>query len=188
MEPQTSKTGINILLILAIILISASIVVTATKKKTTVPVTTKDSAATTTAPVVSIQISTAPATTTDQTNSVMTSTSTATTSVALVNTTWTWVTTISQGKTISPKKQDAFTMMLTANGNVNGTTDCNKFSGTYKLSTTTITFGALASTKMFCEGSQELDFTSKLQGVKKYTVDKNNILSITDGTTTVTFK
>ena len=146
MEPQTSKTGINILLILAIILISASIVVTAT--------------------------------TTDQTNSVMTSTSTATTSVALVNTTWTWVTTISQGKTISPKKQDTFTMMLTANGNINGTTDCNKFSGTYKLSTTTITFGALASTKMFCEGSQELDFTNKLQGVKKFT----------DGTTTVTFK
>lgn len=86
--------------------------------------------------------------------------------------TWIWErTTMNDGAVITPNKTDAFTITFTEDGRVSGTTDCNNFSGSYtQPAPEQITFSPLASTKMFCEGSQETEFTSKLQDVIGYVV------------------
>ena len=43
-----------------------------------------------------------------------------------------------------------------------GTTDCNNFSGSYKVDGNQLTFGEFAATMMYCEGSQESDFLKSL--------------------------
>ena len=63
---------------------------------------------------------------------------------------------------IKPKKYGDFTLVFTKDGKVSGKTDCNSFGGTYEFSSGTITFGPLASTLMYCEGSQEADFIKML--------------------------
>lgn len=86
--------------------------------------------------------------------------------------TWVWErTTMNDGTIITPEQADAFTVTFTEDGRVSGTTDCNSFSGTYtQPAPGEIAFGPLASTKMYCEGSQEAEFTGKLQDVSGYSV------------------
>ena len=194
MEPSTPKTGINILLILAILLMSASLATTYFKKPVQTPATTvtqntpavKEA---TTTPTATTQTETA--TTTATTSQVITSTATTSataTPLTLTSKKWVWMSSLSQGKAVTLKKQDAFSLTFATSGVVSGTTDCNRFSGSYKQSSTTVTFSPFASTKMFCEGSEEGVFLKELQNIKKYTIEKNNLLILTDGTTTVTFK
>lgn len=50
------------------------------------------------------------------------------------------------------------TLLFEANdGKVNGFAGCNQFFGTYNLSSDTLSFSQLGSTKMFCEQSQDLE-------------------------------
>lgn len=80
---------------------------------------------------------------------------------------WRWVQTLlSDGTRIEPRKPEAFTITFSEDGRVSGTTDCNGFAGAYTLQENQISFGPLASTKMYCEGSQETDFTSRLAEVQ----------------------
>jgi heat shock protein HslJ len=185
MEPSASKTGINILLILAIVLISASIVRTYIKKETTKPVVTAptieikkpvitESVATTTVPI---------ATTTETVKPVVTINI-----PGFTDKKWTWVNVSTKGKVTVPKKAGDFTILFNATGTASGTTDCNSFFSNYKAGTSTLSFGMFGSTKMFCEGSQENEFIAYLQAAKTYTLSKTNILTITDGTSTMTFK
>lgn len=82
---------------------------------------------------------------------------------------WKWVRTqMSDGALDSPIRQDAFTITLGADGKVTGTTDCNRFFGNYTLQENQLSFGPLASTKMFCEGSQETPFLEALSRVRSY--------------------
>lgn len=194
MEPSTSKTGINILLVVAIILMGASLFATYTKKPA---VNNVQAVATTTpkAPEIVTPAETATtseASTTTATSTLATSTTpTATTTLSIKGFTdkkWTWVNTTTKGKTTLPKKVEAFTITFNTDNTLKGTTDCNTFFGNYKIETAKISFGMIGSTKMFCEGSQENDFLSNLQGSKKYSIGMNTILTITDGTTTITFK
>ncbi len=94
--------------------------------------------------------------------------------------TWKWVRTqMSDGALDSPRQPDAFTITLGADGNVTGTTDCNRFFGAYTLQDNQISFGPLASTKMFCEGSQETTFLKALSQVRSFlTVEKQLVLEL----------
>lgn len=76
---------------------------------------------------------------------------------------WVWTSTqMSDGAVVSPKKANVFTLTFTADGRVSGTTDCNSFGGTYDISNGEIMFSPLASTKMYCDGSQEQQFTDMI--------------------------
>ena len=82
--------------------------------------------------------------------------------------TWTWVHALySDGRTVTPKQPGTFTLAF-LNGRFSATTDCNRMSGSYTTTKQTIVFGQMASTKMYCEGSQESDFASLLESAQAY--------------------
>lgn len=88
-----------------------------------------------------------------------------TTPVTLGGTSWVWKeSTAADGTSVTPNKSDAFTITFTTDGTLQGTTDCNGFNGVYTQADTTITSGPFAMTKMFCEGSQEMEFTTFISG------------------------
>lgn len=82
---------------------------------------------------------------------------------------WGWEkTSMKDGSELVPQKPESFTLTFSEDGSFSGTTDCNNFSGTYTLSSDgIIAFGPFMSTLMFCEGSQETEFTSRLSEAEK---------------------
>ncbi|MFY7918487.1 MAG: META domain-containing protein [Chryseotalea sp.] len=59
---------------------------------------------------------------------------------------------------------------------VNGLTGCNRFTGTYKQKQNQITFGAIASTKMYCSGSAENFFLQVLKDANAFELRNENLL------------
>jgi heat shock protein HslJ len=82
---------------------------------------------------------------------------------------WSWVKTqMNDGKIITPKKANTFTLTFSKDNKVSVTTDCNGMGGTYAVQGKKITFGPIMSTKMFCEGSQEGEFAGALANISSY--------------------
>lgn len=95
----------------------------------------------------------------------------------VTNRTWKWMSTkMSDDTTIVPKKNLAFTIHFNDNQTVNGTTDCNSFGGNYTAADGKLAFGSLASTLMYCAGSQEADFLEGINAVESYILTTNNKL------------
>ncbi len=95
---------------------------------------------------------------------------------------WTWRETVSSsGEVVTPNKADAFTLMFTADRTMKGTTDCNGFSGTYSVFGWKLTFGSLMSTLMFCEDSQETEYTNAVSGTESFSFNKEGNLILTLG-------
>lgn len=66
----------------------------------------------------------------------------------LTNRTWKWVRMqMSDGTLDSPIQQDAFTIIFSEDGQVNGTTDCNSFFGSYTQQENRLSFGQFGTTK-----------------------------------------
>jgi len=101
----------------------------------------------------------------------------------LTNTTWVWREAILiSEETISPKIDDVFTIKLTPDGKVSGTTDCNSFKSEYTTEAQSINFSSFVSTKMFCEGSQEQEYIGMLSMSTSYTFDVlGNLILIFNG-------
>ena len=91
----------------------------------------------------------------------------------LASSTWVWQKTVmADGSIVTPAQASAFTVALSTDGKLSGTTDCNGFFGNYSLgSDGFITFGPMGSTMMFCENSQESVFTGAVSKTTKYAVD-----------------
>ncbi|MFA6601625.1 MAG: META domain-containing protein [Candidatus Paceibacterota bacterium] len=82
--------------------------------------------------------------------------------------TWNWVrTTYNDGRVVTPKR-DTFTLTLKADKIFSAKTDCNGVGGEYAVSGNKITFTKMMSTLMFCEGSQEQDYSKMLGEVESY--------------------
>ncbi len=82
---------------------------------------------------------------------------------------WKWVKTLyNDDKEVFPKQKDTFTAMFTKEGGASFTTDCNTMNAQYTATGTVLSFGPMMSTKMFCEGSQELEFGAMLGEVDSY--------------------
>lgn len=82
--------------------------------------------------------------------------------------TWKWInTTYNNDTELVPKEVGVFTLTFT-DGKFSATTDCNNMTGSYEVEENKITFGAIASTRMFCEGSQEQDFSAMLGEIQSY--------------------
>ncbi len=89
---------------------------------------------------------------------------------------WQWVgTEMKDRKRVVPKKSDTFSITF-KDGNISGTTDCNNFSGSFKLNEDKLSFGAFAATLMYCEGSQDGEFEESLSEVEGYRMDNNQLL------------
>lgn len=97
---------------------------------------------------------------------------------------WVWEKTIdgvgplsSDKDIIIPKKPDAFTISFNSDGQINGTTDCNNFAGTYSIENdSSIKFGSFMSTLMFCDGSQESEFINMIKNGNIYVSEDQIIL------------
>lgn len=88
---------------------------------------------------------------------------------ALTAKTWHWVEArYEDGRILTPKRVDAFTLTFNADGSFGITTDCNGGGGTYTNQNGTLTLGDMMSTLMFCEGSQEGEYQQLLGGVSGY--------------------
>ncbi|HYF13368.1 MAG TPA: META domain-containing protein [Candidatus Paceibacterota bacterium] len=82
---------------------------------------------------------------------------------------WTWVSALyNDGREISPKETDAFTITFTEDGNFTATTDCNQMGGSYLVVGDQITMRDIFMTKMYCEGSQEATFAQLLTDSSNY--------------------
>jgi heat shock protein HslJ len=83
--------------------------------------------------------------------------------------TWVWISALyNDEREVLPKKKDAFTLTFGTDGRFSAKTDCNQVGGTYAASGGQLTFGDMFSTKMFCEGSQEEEFTKMLSTVSGF--------------------
>jgi heat shock protein HslJ len=82
---------------------------------------------------------------------------------------WVWFKTLySDGKLVVPANPQKFTLKFEKSGRFSATTDCNSLAGTYTVKESSITFGAIASTKMYCANSQEDAFTKMLTQTGSY--------------------
>jgi len=82
--------------------------------------------------------------------------------------TWNWVNTIYSNDTIITPKTNKFALILKADKTFSATTDCNGVGGEYTLNGNKITFTRMMSTLMYCEGSQEQDYSKMLSQVQSY--------------------
>jgi heat shock protein HslJ len=85
-----------------------------------------------------------------------------------------------------PTLESVKTEVHFADGKISGTAGCNRFTGTYTHQSNTITFGAIASTRMMCpekQMAQEAKFLALLNGkvTKRYSVEGNLILANESG-------
>ena len=83
--------------------------------------------------------------------------------------TWYWVKTAYNDDTVhTPIEPDVFSLTFDEEGNLHVTTDCNTMNGRYLVDEHRIQFEQMASTRMFCEGSQEQEFAKMLESVSSY--------------------
>lgn len=82
---------------------------------------------------------------------------------------WTWVfAQYNDGRTILPKKAGAFIVTFGSEGKFTASTDCNHMGGNYMVKAGAIAFSDIFSTKIFCESSQEGEFSKLLENAQVY--------------------
>ena len=104
---------------------------------------------------------------------------------------WTWISALYEdGREVKPKNSADFGVMFTNDGRVSIKTDCNSGSGSYTVANGQLTFGPIASTKMYCEGSQESEFFQLLTNTSGYLFTSKGelILQLKFDSGTVTFR
>ena len=97
---------------------------------------------------------------------------------------WTWVSArYGDGREVVPRQPNAFTVTFGPDGRFSATTDCNRVGGNYTAVDNRLTFGDVFGTRMFCEGSQETDFTAMLTSAVRYRFTSRGqlILELTSG-------
>ncbi len=82
---------------------------------------------------------------------------------------WNWESTqYSDDKIVKPLKEGKFTLTLRSDNTFSATTDCNGVGGGYTVKDNQITFDKMMSTMMYCDGSQESEFTKMLAETQSY--------------------
>lgn len=105
--------------------------------------------------------------------------------------TWTWTSALyNDGTEIIPKNPKVFTLTFRADGTFSATTDCNGIGGKYSTNQSAISFSEMMSTLMYCEGSQEADFSKLLQAAQGYLFTSKGelVLDLKFDSGTATFK
>lgn len=82
---------------------------------------------------------------------------------------WEWVSSqYENGKEAMPKNPSTFVLTFNTDGTFSLKTDCNQMGGSYAVDGEKLTLSKIFSTKMYCEGSQETEFSQMLQNVASY--------------------
>jgi heat shock protein HslJ len=83
--------------------------------------------------------------------------------------TWNWVSAeYNDGRVITPKVQDKFKLTFQNGNRFSATTDCNGVGGEYSVNNNLISFSKMMSTLMYCENSQEAEFSKLLENASSY--------------------
>ncbi len=85
--------------------------------------------------------------------------------------TWVWQSArMSDGTVTAPRQPGKYTITFdSAEGRLIGVTDCNGFGGAYTSGAgNTLSFGPFMSTLMYCEGSQEAEFSNLVTSSYRY--------------------
>ncbi|GAB1470439.1 hypothetical protein MASR2M66_13160 [Chloroflexota bacterium] len=90
----------------------------------------------------------------------------------------------------TPAASDADTSInFGSDGNLNANVGCNVLNGDYNVDGDAITFGAIASTKMLCQGAvgeQELGTLAVFQGSGNFLIDGNTLtITSADGNSSI---
>ncbi len=94
----------------------------------------------------------------------------------LFGTSWSWVETVLlSGEHVKAPLGDKFVLSFGEDGHAMSTTDCNSMNGSYVVSGEVLSFGPMMSTKMFCEGSQEGNYSEALALTNSYTIEGNEM-------------
>ncbi len=82
---------------------------------------------------------------------------------------WNWVNiTYNNGTVITPKIANKFTLTFKADGTFSAGTDCNGVGGEYSVTGSNIVLTKMMSTLMYCDGSQESDYSKALGEVNSF--------------------
>ena len=109
------------------------------------------------------------------------------TSTPLTASEWVWVSATSNGSTTVAASPDKFVLDFDKNNSVSSKTDCNNVAGSYAAGTTSLSFGVLSMTKMFCAGSQETMYAQLLGKVSAYSIS-GTTLTLTHNTGVMIFR
>ena len=88
----------------------------------------------------------------------------------LFGSSWVWVSGSDATSLVSAPSGEKFVVSFGEDNRVMSTTDCNSLNGSYKVEGNKLTFGPMAMTMMFCDGSQESVYARMLSSVTSYTV------------------
>lgn len=101
---------------------------------------------------------------------------------------WRWVKSDYEAVSSKPTKPEAFSLTFLDDGTVRITTDCNTMSGQYTTDKNTLVLSQLISTLMYCEDSQENEFSGMLSKTTSYSFStKGELLLHFDESNIATF-
>ncbi|MEI7688651.1 MAG: META domain-containing protein [Candidatus Nomurabacteria bacterium] len=104
---------------------------------------------------------------------------------------WVWLKAINYDDSVfSPAKVDAFSLTFNKDGTFTGTTDCNSIFGKYIVENGNIKFSSTGQTKMFCDSSEEIKFTTYLSQVVgfKFNGEEDLVLNLEYDSGSMIFK
>lgn len=98
--------------------------------------------------------------------------------VSLEDTEWVWQETKNaDGSVTTPKDPQRFVLSF-KDGSLASSTDCNRLMGSYQRNEEVLSIGNMASTLMFCEGSQEAEYSKALGRVGSYSISGKTLTLI----------
>jgi heat shock protein HslJ len=109
----------------------------------------------------------------------------------ILNRKWVWTKAINYDDSVFvPAKVDAFSITLNKDGSFVGTTDCNNIFGKYIVENGNIKFSSTGQTKMFCDSSEEIKFTTYLSQVVdfKFNGEQDLVLDLEYNSGSMVFK
>lgn len=93
---------------------------------------------------------------------------------------WGWITTkYTNGKEMKPRDTKRFTLTFKSDGTFSAQTDCNSIGGKYTTKGQNIVLGQMMTTMMYCDGSQESEYSKMLGDIESYSFTSRGELVFT---------
>lgn len=97
----------------------------------------------------------------------------------LMGTRWVWLRTVANGQVTDPSTPEAFTLTFNEMAYASMETDCNSGQGGFAVGPQRrLSLRWIATTQMFCEGSNEGDFYAQMDLVESYSITADGVLEL----------